>query len=56
MLGSATPIYLLAKAAGTPASGATSDARHYERQWTPIHLDFVVTESFKPGSGHSPCI
>jgi predicted enzyme related to lactoylglutathione lyase len=42
MLGSSAPIYLLAKAAGTLVSGATTERRSYERHWTPIHLDFVV--------------
>ena len=44
MLGSAAPIYLLVKAAGTPASDTTSQVRSYERHWTPTHLDFVVAE------------
>jgi predicted enzyme related to lactoylglutathione lyase len=42
MLGSSAPIYLLARAAGTPVSSATMHRRSYERHWTPIHLDFVV--------------
>lgn len=44
MLGSSTPIYLLVKKAGTPASDTTSQVRSYERHWTPTHLDFVVEE------------
>jgi predicted enzyme related to lactoylglutathione lyase len=44
MLGSSTPIYLLVKAAGTPASDTASQVRSYERHWTPTHLDFVVEE------------
>lgn len=44
MLGSPAPIYLLHKRAGTPASGAGSQTRSYERHWTPVHLDFVVEE------------
>jgi predicted enzyme related to lactoylglutathione lyase len=44
MLGSSAPIYLLAKAAGTPVSSATTGRRFYERHWTPIHLDFVVDD------------
>ena len=44
MLGSSTPIYLLAKSPGTPASHTTSQLRSYERHWTPVHLDFVVEE------------
>ncbi|MFD2838397.1 VOC family protein [Azotobacter vinelandii] len=38
------PIYLLAKAAGTPVSDLTSQVRNYARHWTPTHLDFVVEE------------
>jgi predicted enzyme related to lactoylglutathione lyase len=44
MLGGPAPIYLLAKATGTPASGTTSQCRSYQRHWTPVHLDFVVDE------------
>ena len=44
MLGSSTPIYLLVKSPGTPASDTTSQRRSYERHWTPLHLDFVVDE------------
>jgi predicted enzyme related to lactoylglutathione lyase len=43
MLGSSSPIYLLRKRAGTPAfkDGALRD---YRRHWTPVHLDFAVTD------------
>jgi predicted enzyme related to lactoylglutathione lyase len=44
MLGSSAPIYLLAKAAGTPVSSTTTERRSYERHWTPVHLDFVVDD------------
>ena len=44
MLGGPVPIYLLAKAAGTPVSSATTERRSYERHWTPVHLDFVVDD------------
>ena len=44
MLGGPAPIYLLAKATGTPASETTSQCRSYQRHWTPVHLDFVVDE------------
>ncbi|MET0985806.1 MAG: VOC family protein [Steroidobacteraceae bacterium] len=44
LLGAETPIYLLLKAAGTPASSRTSVTRTYERHWTPVHLDFVVDD------------
>jgi predicted enzyme related to lactoylglutathione lyase len=44
MLGSSAPIYLLVKAAGTSATGITTQRRTYDRHWTPVHLDFVVEE------------
>jgi predicted enzyme related to lactoylglutathione lyase len=44
MLGSSTPIYLLAKSPGTQGSLTTSQQRSYERHWTPVHLDFIVDE------------
>ena len=43
LLGAATPIYLLAKKAGTAAT-PTSHARDYARHWTPVHLDMVVAD------------
>ena len=42
MLGGSSPIYLLAKAAGSSAAPGTAARRHYARHWTPVHLDFVV--------------
>lgn len=44
LLGGPAPIYLLARAAGTPAASTTSGVRRYERHWTPLHLDFVVED------------
>ena len=44
MLGGPAPLYLLVKPAGTAASSAAAMVRHYERHWTPVHLDFVVEE------------
>jgi predicted enzyme related to lactoylglutathione lyase len=45
MLGGPTPIYLLLKEPGTPASPTeNAQRRSYERHWTPIHLDFVVED------------
>jgi predicted enzyme related to lactoylglutathione lyase len=43
MVGGPTPIYLLAKPAGTAVSTATGQKRDYHRHWTPVHLDFVVS-------------
>lgn len=44
MLGARVPIYLLAKPAGSRASSRSSAARDYRRHWTPVHLDFVVSD------------
>ena len=44
LVGAAAPIYLLPKATGTAASPKSSETRHYRRHWTPVHLDFVVTD------------
>jgi predicted enzyme related to lactoylglutathione lyase len=44
LVGGAVPLYLLVKAAGTPASLATGERRRYGRHWTPVHLDFVVAD------------
>jgi predicted enzyme related to lactoylglutathione lyase len=44
MLGTSSPIYLLVKARGTPASATMSQSRIYERHWTPVHLDLAVEE------------
>ena len=44
LVGAAAPIYLLPKMAGTPVSPASSQERDYRRHWTPVHLDFVVSD------------
>jgi predicted enzyme related to lactoylglutathione lyase len=44
MLGASSPIYLLMKPAGSRPSTRTHELRRYERHWTPIHLDFVVSD------------
>jgi predicted enzyme related to lactoylglutathione lyase len=44
LAGASSPIYLLPKPAGTRASPESGDTRHYGRHWTPVHLDFVVTD------------
>lgn len=43
MLGATAPIYLLKKPAGT-AAFKDGPARDYRRHWTPVHLDFAVTD------------
>jgi predicted enzyme related to lactoylglutathione lyase len=37
-----TNICLLEKAAGTKSSTRTDETRHYQRHWTPVHLDIHV--------------
>lgn len=44
LLGASSPIYLLKKAAGSPATPGEKNHRHYNRHWTPVHLDFVVKD------------
>ncbi|HWX37497.1 MAG TPA: VOC family protein [Steroidobacteraceae bacterium] len=44
LIGASSPIYLLQKAPGTPASLSSSQRRDYSRHWTPVHLDFVVPQ------------
>lgn len=43
LLGAGVPVYLLGKAAGSPA-GAASTTRDYRRHWTPVHLDLAVPD------------
>jgi len=42
ILGWPVPLYLLRQEPGT--IGAGSQARSYERHWTPVHADVVVTD------------
>ena len=42
LVGGSTPIYLLAKKAGSLPHAGASAGRSYARHWTPVHLDFVV--------------
>ena len=44
LLGASAPIYLLVKAAGTPATPTSEQVRDYGRHWTPMHLDIVVQD------------
>jgi len=41
--GATAPIYLLQKQPGTPAY-KDGPPRDYARHWTPVHLDFVVSD------------
>ena len=44
LLGAEAPIYLLLKAASTEPFEGAEQLRSYSRHWTPLHLDFVVTD------------
>ena len=44
LVGAGAPIFVLAKAPGTPASAMAPQKRDYARHWTPVHLDFVVPD------------
>ncbi|SEM58077.1 Uncharacterized conserved protein PhnB, glyoxalase superfamily [Stigmatella aurantiaca] len=44
LLGAPSPIDLLAKPEGSSASPTASLPRTYRRHWTPVHLDFVVSD------------
>lgn len=44
LLGGSTAIYLLEKAPDTVASVTSTVRRDYRRHWTPVHLDFVVSD------------
>ncbi len=44
MLGGSSTIYLLEKRAGTRPTPDSEDLRRYKRHWTPVHLDFVVSD------------
>ena len=43
-LGAEAPIYLLLKAASSEPFERAEQLRRYTRHWTPLHLDFVVTD------------
>jgi predicted enzyme related to lactoylglutathione lyase len=43
LVGAEAPVYLLPKAAGTEAF-PRGGKRNYARHWTPVHLDFVVSD------------
>jgi predicted enzyme related to lactoylglutathione lyase len=44
LVGGGAPIYLLVKAAGSRALKLGQQTRTYARHWTPVHLDFVVSD------------
>lgn len=44
LIGLPVPLYLLPKEAGSPASPQGAAQRHYDRHWTPVHLDLLVAD------------
>jgi predicted enzyme related to lactoylglutathione lyase len=44
LVGAQAPMYLLLKAADTRPFDAARAGRDYARHWTPVHLDFVVSD------------
>jgi predicted enzyme related to lactoylglutathione lyase len=44
LIGAESPIYLLAKPAGSAPFEGAAAGRDYARHWTPLHLDFVVED------------
>lgn len=44
LTGASTRVYLLQQAEDSIPSEFTSDVRHYQRHWTPIHIDIVVDD------------
>ena len=44
LLGAEAPIYLLLKAASSEPFPRAEQVRSFTRHWTPLHLDFVVTD------------
>jgi predicted enzyme related to lactoylglutathione lyase len=43
LIGASSAIYLLAKPGGTRPAETVERSRDYARHWTPVHLDFIVT-------------
>ena len=44
LLGTSAPLYLLVKEPGSLPFQDAPAPRDYRRHWTPVHLDFVVTD------------
>ena len=44
LAGANCPLYLLANRPAIADLGSTEVCRSYERHWTPVHLDFVVSD------------
>src|SRR5262249_29307741 len=44
MVGASSKIQLLEKPAGSIPFAGASSLRHYDRHWTPVHIDFEVDD------------
>ncbi len=44
LVGGSSVIYLLQKDTGSSSAHSSTEHRHYNRHWTPVHLDFVVAD------------
>ena len=44
LAGASATIYLLKKDEGSACSKYSTETRHYQRHWTPIHFDVVVDD------------
>ncbi len=44
LLGASSPLYLLKKPAHSRPGVGVPGRRDYQRHWTPVHLDFVVSD------------
>jgi len=44
LAGADIPIFLLANRPAVADLGSVTAARSFERHWTPVHLDFIVTD------------
>jgi predicted enzyme related to lactoylglutathione lyase len=44
LAGANVPIFLLANRPASADLGRVTAARNFERHWTPVHLDFIVTD------------
>jgi predicted enzyme related to lactoylglutathione lyase len=44
LAGANLPIFLLAERPPRADLGTTQVSRHYDRHWTPVHLDFIVPD------------
>src|SRR5690554_4722114 len=44
LAGASARLYLLKTSAGSKAASSHSSLRDFSRHWTPVHMDFVVTD------------